>query len=301
MTVPTEARDGGSSATLYLTLDVESDYGRSDTYDVLDRAAPFFDWIKSEQIPLTAFVTGRLLEQGHRVVDTFQECGIAVGVHGYTHAADTFGTMHTSHADEIRRGAEAYAKRMGNKPAGYRAAAGVISREDVLLLDRIGFRYDASVVPMRRPGRYDFSGLPKTPFRWDGTRLVEIPFGLLTSALPAGMTFINLLGATVSSRLIMREARRLTGAPAWHVTDLHLHNLFAHYPALRSLPFVLRLIYLAGGIMGGLPTLRRMTADLRRAGFEFGNLEADALRLDAGRLPVVELDFFDRPDRGAAL
>jgi peptidoglycan/xylan/chitin deacetylase (PgdA/CDA1 family) len=294
----TEDQDGRGPVTVYLTLDIESDYGRSDTYCVLDKAAPFFDWIKAERIPLTAFVVGKLLEQGHPIIDALIEQGVPVGVHGYTHSADTFGTMRTSHADEIHRGTDAYVKRIGRKPAGYRAAAGIVSREDVVLLDKLGFRYDASVFPMRRPHRYDFSDLPKTPFRWDTTKLVEIPLGLLTPSLPAGMTFINLLGGALSARLVAREARRLGGTPAWHVTDLHLHNLFACYPALGCLPFGLRLVYLAGAVTGGMSALRRLTAGLRRAGFAFGNLEAKALRLDVAGLPVVKLDCFDPPELG---
>ena len=285
---------GAGGVTVYLTLDIESDYGRSRTYRVLDKAAPFFAWVRSEQIPLTVFVVGELLQRGHPIVETCLEAGIPIGVHGFSHAPDTFGTMHSSHADEIRRGAEAYAGRVGRKPAGYRAAGGIIGRDDVRLMNELGFRYDASVFPLRRAGRYDFSGLRRTPFRWEGTRLVEIPFGLLTPSLPAGMTFINLVGVALGARLVAREARRLGGEPAWHVTDLHLHNLFAHYPAMGCLPFVLRLIYLAGAVTGGLSTLQRMTARLRRAGFRFGNLEADALRLDAGQLPVVKLDCFER-------
>jgi hypothetical protein len=203
--------------------------------------------------------------------------------------------MHTSHADEITRGTEAYVKRVGRRPAGYRAAAGVISRDDVLLMNQMGFRYDASVFPMRRSGRYDFSGLPKTPFRWDDTRLIEIPFGLMTSSLPAGMTFTNVLGSRLSAGLIAREAGRLGGLPAWHVADLHMHNLFAHYPAMASLPFVLRLVYLAGSVTGGLSSLMRITDRLRGAGFALGDLETDALRLNADSLPTVRLDCFDRP------
>lgn len=296
-----EDQDGREPVTLYLTLDIESDYGRSNTYRALEQSAPFFEWIRAEQIPLAAFVVGKILEQGHPIVDTLLEHGIAIGVHGYTHTADTFGTMHTSHAEEIGRGTDAYVQRVGRKPAGYRAAAGVVSGEDVVLLDKLGFRYDASVFPMRRPGRYDFSGLPRTPFRWEGTKLVEVPFGLLTLSLPAGMTFINLLGGALSARLIARQTRRLGGAPAWHVTDLHLHNLFAHYPAQESLPFALRLIYRVGAVAGGLSTLQRLTAGLCRAGFTFGNLEADILRLDTSRLPVVKLACFDRSEREGSL
>ena len=104
-----------------LTIDVESDYGRSDSYDILDRVAPFFEWINWEQVPLTAFITGRLLERGHAVIDTFQSAGVPIGVHGFEHRTESFGTMNTRHEEEIRRGIDAYVKRIGHPPAGYRA------------------------------------------------------------------------------------------------------------------------------------------------------------------------------------
>ncbi|OGV65287.1 MAG: hypothetical protein A2283_05735 [Lentisphaerae bacterium RIFOXYA12_FULL_48_11] len=287
--------DPRRSETLYLTLDIESDYGRSDSYEILSQAAPFIDWLHAENIPLTAFVVGKLFQQGHSIIDTFLRAGISLGVHGFSHSPDTFGTMHASHADEIQKGMEAFEKRVGRKPDGYRAALGIVSRDDVLLMDKLGFCYDASIFPMRRSHCYDFSGLPKSPFQWQGTNLVEIPLGMLTATLPAGMTFINLLGSELSAFLVKRQVSSLSGDDkAFHVTDLHFHNLFPYYPAMNSLPFIMRLVYQAGSIMGGLVTLRRYVAVLRSKGFVFGNLETDALSLRRESLPVVGLDCFNR-------
>jgi hypothetical protein len=53
-------------------LDVESDYARSPTLTVLDRTGPFFEWVRDEKVPFTAFVTGRLIEQAHPIVDQLQ-------------------------------------------------------------------------------------------------------------------------------------------------------------------------------------------------------------------------------------
>ena len=292
-----------NGATLHLTLDVERDYGRADTYRALDAAGPLFAWTEKTGLPLTAFVAGEILERGHPIVETLLKAGIPIALHGHAHAAAAFGTMRTSHADEIERAVQAYASRIGKRPHGYRAPAGIISRTDLMLLDQLGFAYDASIFPMRRPHRYDFSRLPRAPFRWEGTRLAEVPFGLMTSSLPAGLTFINLLGPAASAALIGRAARKLAGqspsgsAPSGYVIDLHGHNLFAYPPALRALPVALRLVYRAGRWSGGLACLMSLADKLRRRGFTFGNLEADALRLDPEKLPAVGFDCFERRAR----
>src|SRR5688500_12864270 len=130
-----------SRARVSLTIDVERDYGRADSHSILDRAAPFFDWLYDEQLPLTAFVTGQLLEQGRASVEAVRRAKASSAVHGFTQAAATSGAMITSHEEDSRRGVEAYTQRVGRPPAGYRAPAGIVSREDVLLLDRLGLRY----------------------------------------------------------------------------------------------------------------------------------------------------------------
>lgn len=277
-----------------LTIDVESDYGRSGRYALLDQANPFFEWVRGEQIPFTAFITGRLLEQGHPVIESFQSADIPIGVHGYEHRTDRFGTMTTSHEDEIRRGIEAYVKRIGRPPAGYRAPLGIVSRDDIALLARQGLRYDASIFPVRRPGRYDFSAMPRTPFRWDGTSLVEMPFGLLTKTLPAGMSFINLVGPAMGSTFLRRQCRARSDSSAT-VVDMHFHNLFTDETALRDLPLGLRAMYRAGAWRNGISCLKALVGNLRRAGAVFGCLETDALNLKTEALPVAG---FDRCESG---
>lgn len=274
-----------------LTIDVEWDYARSESHSILEHTQPFFQWLREEQIPLTAFVTGHLLKQGHPVIDSLQAAGVPIGVHGFEHKTASLGTMNTRHEDEIRQGIDAYVKQIGRLPAGYRAPAGIVSREDIVLLGKLGLRYDASIFPMRRPGRYDFSAMPRIPFRWEGTALIEMPFGLVTNFLPAGMTFINLIGATLSAPLLQGQARKLEGRSA-SVVDMHFHNLFTRYSAMRSLPLGLKMIYMAGAWANGSSCLKSLVAKLRRAGAIFSSLEADALGLNAESLPVVGLDSF---------
>lgn len=274
------------TATLYLTLDVEPDYARTTRYDLLDRTGPFFDWLRAERIPLTAFVTGHLLERGHALLDTLAAAGVSVGVHGHSHAPDRFGTMHSAHTGEIATGTAAFRRRFGATPAGYRAPSGILSAADVRTLQELGYRYDSSVFPLRRPGRFDFTRLPRAPFRWQGGSLIEWPMGLLTARLPAGLTFLNLFGPRLGTALGARALRRAP-ASGW-VLDGHFHNLFARPDALRELPLALRAVYRLGMWHDGLDTLRQMAERWRQAGARFAELQADALRLDPAALPEVD-------------
>lgn len=289
--IPSSAQTAGraSPPALCLTLDVESDYGRSSTLAILDKTDSFFDWIRDEHVPVTAFVTGRIIEQGHRIVDRLTAAGVAVELHGYTHAGEDFGTMHESHAEEIERGTAAYQRRFGRTPAGYRAPAGTIGEQDLKLLDRLGYQYDSSVFPVRRPDRYDFSTLPRTPFRWASLNLAEFPMALLTSRVPAGLTFTNLLGPSLSTRLIRRSA---AASPAPVIIDGHFHNLYTHSAAMSALPWGLRAVYTLGRWSGGLACTRKLVNALRRAGYEPASLHDLATQTLPNDSPTVGLDLF---------
>lgn len=278
-----------------LTLDVEADYGRTATVGILNRVGSCFDWIRAENVPVTAFVTGRILEQGHPILDRLAAAGASVELHGYAHDAAEFGTMFASHAEEIERGTAAHVRRLGRPPVGYRAPAGVIGAGDLRLLDRLGYRYDSSVFPVRRPHRYDFSSLPRRPFRWAGLRLVEFPVGLLTPRLPASLTFTSLLGPMLSAGLATRALRRLgttDGTVAPFIIDGHFHNLYADSDALATLPARLSLIYRLGQWSGGLASLRSLVATLRRRGYALASLTDLALRPPPVPWPETDLGVF---------
>lgn len=273
--------------SICLTLDVEPDYGRCPTTHILNATGPFFNWMVAEAVPLTAFVTGKLIESGHPIVDRLLEAGVSVELHGYTHQASDFGSATTSHSEEINRGTEAYVKRFGQIPAGYRAPAGVISADDLRLLASLGYRYDSSVFPVRRRGRYNFTQLPHSPFLWQESGLLEFPIGLLTPRLPAGLTFINLLGPLIASRLMARSAGHTPGP---YIIDGHFHNLFSNTGARSTLPWPLRQIYAFGNGSNGLKGLGTLVNRLRNQELIFSDLHALALQCDSGHWPVVALD-----------
>ncbi|MCO5044087.1 MAG: polysaccharide deacetylase family protein [Kiritimatiellae bacterium] len=275
--------------TFYFTLDVEPDYARTNRHALLDRLPELLSWLRGEAVPLTAFVVGRYFEEGRDAIDHLLDAGADVGVHGHWHRAADFGTMYSAHTEEIERGTAAFRRRVGRAPKGYRSPSGVISRDDLALLARLNYCYDASVFPVRRPGRYDFSRAPRAPFRWKDSQLLELPCGLLTRRLPAGMTFLNWVGAGWGGRLL---ARQVVAQRGHQIFDAHLHNLFHSSAALRELPLGLRGAYEAGRVFGGLKCLQALVAWMRKSGWRFGSLDAlaDELNRDAGAVPTAGWD-----------
>ncbi len=269
---------GSRPPTFYFTLDVEPDYARTEQHRLLDRLPELLSWLRGEGVPLTAFVVGRYFDEGRPVVDQLLNAGADIGVHGHWHRAADFGTMHSSHESEIEQGTAAFQRRVGRPAKGYRAPSGIISHEDLQRLARLGFVYDASIFPVRRPGRYDFTRAPRAPFRWKETGLLEFPCGLLTSRLPAGMTFLNWMGAGWGARLLTRQVDAQGGH---QVFDAHIHNLFHNPIALRELPIGLRMAYRAGHLFGEMKCLKTLIARLRKAGWQFGSLDQLAADLQA--------------------
>lgn len=292
---PIGASDAPPRPRLCLTLDVEQDYGRTDTYRILRMTDPFMQWVREERVPLTAFVTGRLIADGHPIVDQLAAAGAAVELHGFNHSMASLSTMYDSHAAEIEQGTAAYEKRLGRRPLGYRAPAGVVSAADLRLLDQLGYRYDSSIFPVCRAGHYDFRALPSHPFRWAKLRLLEFPVGLLTSRIPAGLSFTNLMGPRLSIFLMRRSIDRLTAtsaADAPFVLDGHFHNLFADPEARSALPPLLACMYRLGEWMGGLDALRAMFAALRGRGIVPASLADVALQPPRESWPEQDLGVF---------
>lgn len=281
---------GPSSSSAYLTLDIEPDYARTGRYELLATGQRFIAWAKARALPVTAFVVGELFDRGHPLIDALAAAGIPVELHGYAHAQQDFGDAATDHRAEIEKAVKAYGRRMGRPPLGYRAPLGIIGKEDLTLLRDAGLYYDASIFPMRRRGRYDFRGLPGKPFRWAGLDLIELPFGLLTSRLPAGMTFINLLGRFGGARLVRRQC----ATHPFYVIDAHLHNFYAQPRSLRRLPLALQMVYLGGHVLGGLSLLDKLVRSLAAAGIRWGELNKDVPCLARESLPVVEPDICRR-------
>jgi peptidoglycan/xylan/chitin deacetylase (PgdA/CDA1 family) len=179
--------------TLDFEYDLKSDCGLYLTEDRVElrRLKEFLD---QHQVPLTAFVVGRMLEERpQRVAAAAEELPVEFGLHSYSHDQARPDT-----AQEIASAVNAYQSFFGRDPEGYRAPNGLISQEGLARLAAAGFKYDSSVFPSLRLDEYGFNhlNLPNRPF-WVRTDppILELPLASFDRLrLTISLSFLKLFG-----------------------------------------------------------------------------------------------------------
>lgn len=208
------------------TLDLEPDFLSENSHEVLlhERNFQVFeDFILSNQIKLTAFVVGKMLDAGLPIKEKFNKINPEFALHSYSHNINE-----TDSEIEILKGREAFYKYFGKYPSGYRAPNGDISPQGIAILAREGFKYDASIFPARRLELgYDFSKLPQDPFKYlEYPDLMEIPFAVVPKLqIVISLSFLKLFGVRFYKLLFY-----LYGFPEILVFDSHLYDYFITEP-----------------------------------------------------------------------
>lgn len=202
--------------------------------EMLHSIADIFDhW----DIKATFFCIANQLTHS-KVRDTFKALlrkGHEIGNHTWSHPC-----MHqlneAQRADEIIKGHETIATRLGSTPTGYRAPAYYSTPEDLSLLAEIGYTYDASAYTSRltrlayriftaRFERQSTPELPKFHFQYpantpslmtfpNGKRMVEWPL-----PTPLGLGFLGTLH-TISPQFLFFSQR------AW-IRGMNRHTHYA--------------------------------------------------------------------------
>jgi len=183
---------------------------------VIDRLLGFLD---ERRVLGTFFVVGWLAEREPAMVRSIAAAGHEVASHGYEHAL--LGDLGPdAFRDSARRSKGVVEEIVGAPVLGYRAPSFSIvpGREwafDVLIEE--GYRYDASLFPVRQHPTYGYPTAPRDPFwiRRPSGRLAEFPSTTATlfgTTLPAsgGAYFRILPYGLVRSGLRQSETR---GAP----------------------------------------------------------------------------------------
>jgi polysaccharide deacetylase family protein (PEP-CTERM system associated) len=194
-----------STPTHYFTVDVEEYFQVSAFENVVSRT----DWLRYpsrvEQnvehllkvlarydVRATFFILGSVARRNPHVVRAIAGAGHEIASHGWSHARVTRLTPAEFRAD-VRRAKRTLEGVAGTPVIGYRAPSFSITRDNDWALDVLieeGYRYDSSLVPVRRPGYGYAGGDPDA--HWIGRaagRLYELPpatLGLGRLRLPAG-------------------------------------------------------------------------------------------------------------------
>jgi peptidoglycan/xylan/chitin deacetylase (PgdA/CDA1 family) len=259
-----------SPRTAVFSLDLEPDY-EGDCFHGLDGLNAALEVLSGEQVPLTVFVEGRLLE---RFPERMQALASRADVqlHCYDHrmAGDTAETLNQS-----RR---LFRKVLGREPEGYRAHTYRLHASLYRALLAEGFKWDASLLPAAfgygaNPARVWRQGGAQC-FVLDGGRLVEFPIAVLRRLpLPFTHSYHALARNWLYSLLI-----RLGQLPPLCVHDMHMVDL-QRVPCLAQARFgaVLKAAYRMTWWGRGENThddLRWTIRLLRRRGYRFTTLSA---------------------------
>lgn len=247
-----------------LVLDLESDHSGllKEEYTILkDRGkiAALLDFLREEQVKLSVFVVGELLEKFPDIVRLFLDYGCEFHCHSYSHDPDAGDSE-----EEIRKSKQAFVAFFGREPLGYRTPLGKISSRGIRLLEQYGFKFDASLQPSYFPNPFKYLFAKRTIHRRKGTAIIEIPS---TSLSPLRITFslsyLKLLGYNNFRRIL-----KISRIPDTILFGSHLHDFFTGPELIKQLPFFWRRIY-SRNFAKGMEYLARTIADFKKRGCSF--------------------------------
>ncbi|ATW89212.1 polysaccharide deacetylase [Halohasta litchfieldiae] len=208
--------------TACITLDLESDWfvdqpGHS--YRSVEYLQSYIEMIRQVDVPVTVFVSGRLLEDRPEAVERLRrELDTEFHLHSYAHDPE----MKQGFRTDLKQGIDAYEAFFGSRPRAYRAPLGKLTPSQLTILDDAGFDIDSSVFPSVRPGTYNNLGAPIEPYQPPETSdLVEFPIGVIPRLrIPAAQSYLKLGGWPYLRLLSMVDL------PDPLVFVSHLHDFF---------------------------------------------------------------------------
>ena len=205
--------------TICFTIDVEPDFGgllTNHEYDCIHNLHKLDDIRKKYDLKLTAFVTGKTIEDNPDTIEILNSMPAEIEQHSYSHKVG-----HGTKLGDIQNGIETHRRTLGKDPLGYRAPQGIISRAEIHLLEDMGVLFDSSIFPTYFPGRFNRLKFPTMPFKIKGSNLVEIPNGVIPKIrIPINLSYMQLLGLDTFKFFF-----QLFGLPKFIVYGFHLHDL----------------------------------------------------------------------------
>ncbi|MDD5023393.1 MAG: polysaccharide deacetylase family protein, partial [Candidatus ainarchaeum sp.] len=138
-----------------ITFDVEHDYGLQGGSD--STISPFLSEIQKtlgKKIPSTFFVQGNLIEKYCKTLIELENAGHEIGLHGWGHeqwgnAWFLKGTATTEVKQLLEKSIRKFEKCGLRKPVSFRAPYMVLSKENVMVLEKYGFTIDSSAQSFR--------------------------------------------------------------------------------------------------------------------------------------------------------
>jgi peptidoglycan/xylan/chitin deacetylase (PgdA/CDA1 family) len=205
--------------TICFTIDIEPDFAgliQEHFYFGKKDLRKLVDIVEQRSLKITAFVTGKALEQNPDILDVLKAMRAEIEQHSYSHQIG-----HNNKVKDIKKGIEIHEQIVGQRPQGYRAPQGIISREEARVLHDLGIKFDSSIFPTFFPGRFNRLGFPLCPFVIKDSNLIEIPFAVIPKIrLPIGLSYMQIIGINTFKFL-----SKIFGLPDLIVYDFHSYEL----------------------------------------------------------------------------
>jgi len=211
-----------STQTVYLTLDLECDYGTAlevNKYKAARRTADLASILESYGAPLTCFLQTEVLERAPEAVNALQTADIPVEFHAHSHTHPS-----RSQADieyEISESVRRIATEFGSEQIGFRFPDGAAEEGDYQILSDHDVVFSSSLFPSWRPGRFNNTDQPRSPFRHRPSGVFEFPFTVHSQIVrvPISISYLKFFGR--SFEWLVRQS-----TPDVIVFDMHMHDLF---------------------------------------------------------------------------
>jgi len=207
------------SKNICFTIDIEPDYGgllKTDQYEGLKDLPKILEIIKKYDLKVTCFVTGKTFEDNDSLIDILREMESEIEQHSFSHKIGNKNWQ-----DDIEKGFYSHAKIVGKKPIGYRSPQGIIFKEQIDFLEKLGYKFDSSIFPTYFPGRFNRKQFPQKPFKILGKNIVEMPFSVIPKIrIPFGLSYIQLFGLN-----FFKLFSKIFGKPETIIFDFHSYEL----------------------------------------------------------------------------
>jgi len=259
-----------------LTLDLEPDHAglKRESFDILDRSdeiREYLQFLKDRNVPLSVFVTGRVLEERPGTVELFREFGCEFHSHGHGHVPHC-----PDCSEDIEKGKDAFRSFFGEDPKGYRAPEGKITKRGIRTLEKLGFIFDSSVFPSLYPNPAYYLTVKRNPHFIFDSRVYEFPFAVIRPVnITWSISYQKLFGPGPFDLLSRRFHQG-----KYLVYDSHLHDFIINDMYKELSPFW-RMIY-SRNRRAGMSIMKRTLASIEGMGYRFVDF-TDLLALEGIR------------------
>lgn len=180
-----------------VTVDLEKDFGKIDSYSCIKLLPSFLKIIEKNDIQATFFITSDVIKKFPILIKKLSKRH-EIACHGHRHCQLTKMDIAEVKIDLIKS-LKIFSKELGVSPIGFRAPFFSINSDILEVLKESGFKYDSSLIFGFLPNRYLNLNVSRRPY-YITKGLLEIPVSSI-GITPLGTTWLQFLGYDLFNRL----------------------------------------------------------------------------------------------------